>query len=45
MKKLIVFIAICAILLPSCGAKKNVAASNQEPAASTLEQRVAAGEI
>ena len=30
MKRLIIFIAICAILLPSCGAKKNVAKQNEK---------------
>ena len=45
MKKLLIFIAICVVVLPSCGAKKNVATGDQEPAASTLEQRIAAGEF
>ena len=45
MKKHFLFIALCAaFILVSCGVKKNVA-DNQEPVASTLEQRIAAGEF
>ena len=45
MKKSAIVFLLFSFLLTSCGAKKNVATGDQEPAANTLEQRIAAGEF